>query len=95
MRASDSIFRKPPSEKGRFLKQNSLVDIAMFGERVVGIKVPIKMDLKVKAPPAIRGNTVQGGTKRVTLETGVVVNAPLRRRGRHRPHQHGDGRWNA
>ena len=48
MRASDSIFRKPPSEKGRFLKQNSLVDIAMFGERVVGIKVPIKMDLKVK-----------------------------------------------
>ncbi|MEK7178983.1 MAG: elongation factor P [Patescibacteria group bacterium] len=65
-------------ESGRFLKQNSLVDIAMFGERVVGIKVPIKMDLKVKeAPPAVRGSTVQGGTKQVTLETGVVVNAPL------------------
>jgi elongation factor P len=36
------------------------------------------MDFKVtEAPPAIKGNTAQGGTKVVTIETGGKVNAPL------------------
>ena len=40
--------------------------------------VEIKVDLKVtEAPPSIRGNTAQGGTKIVTLETGATVDAPL------------------
>ncbi|HEY4502727.1 MAG TPA: elongation factor P, partial [Candidatus Paceibacterota bacterium] len=28
-------------------------------------------------PPAVRGNTAQGGTKQVVLESGAVVSAPL------------------
>jgi elongation factor P len=36
------------------------------------------MDFRViEAPPAIRGNTADGGTKLVTLETGIQVNTPL------------------
>ena len=31
----------------------------------------------VEAPPAIRGNTADGGTKQVTLETGIKVSTPL------------------
>lgn len=44
----------------------------------IGIRLPIKVDLKVtEAPPAVRGDTSKGGTKQITLETGAVVNAPL------------------
>jgi len=46
--------------------------------RIIGIKLPIKMELKVvEAPPTIKGNTAQGGNKVVKLETGATVNAPL------------------
>ena len=46
--------------------------------KIIAVRVPIKMDLLVKeAPPAVRGNTAQGGTKQITLETGAIVNAPL------------------
>ena len=30
-----------------------------------------------EAAPAVRGNTVQGGTKQVTLETGATINVPM------------------
>ena len=40
--------------------------------------MPIKMDLKVtEAPPSIKGNTAQGGTKVVELETGAKISVPL------------------
>ena len=62
----------------RFVPQNSIVNALMYDEKVIGLKLSIKVDLKVKeAPPAVRGNTAQGGTKQITLETGAVVNAPL------------------
>ena len=36
------------------------------------------MDLKVvEAPPAVRGNTAQGGNKLVKLESGAEIQAPL------------------
>ena len=50
----------------------------VWNERVITIEIPVKMDLKViEAPPAIRGNTAQGGTKQVTLEGNVKINVPL------------------
>ena len=65
-------------DRGHFLKQNSDVEAMRFEEEVIGIQLPIKLDLKVtEAPPAVKGNTVQGGTKVVTLETGATVNAPM------------------
>lgn len=60
------------------LKPNSLVEVIEFKNQTIGIKMPIKIDLKViEAPPAIRGNTSQGGTKQIKLETGITINAPL------------------
>jgi elongation factor P len=61
-----------------FLKQNSLVSLLVFKEKIIGVDLPIKMDLVVKeAPPAVRGDTSQGGTKQVVLETGATINTPL------------------
>lgn len=47
-------------------------------DRIINIELPIKMDFKViEAPPAVRGNTAQGGTKTVILETGAKISVPL------------------
>jgi len=60
------------------IKPNSLVETMVFDEKIIGINPPIKVELKVvEAPPAIKGNTAQGGSKQVTLETGAVINVPL------------------
>ncbi len=64
--------------QGKFLKANSIVDILTFRERTTGFKLPITVDLKVtEAAPAVRGDTVTGGSKTVTLETGASINVPL------------------
>lgn len=63
---------------GAFLKPNTLVEALIFNEEIIAIRVPIKVELLVKeAPPAVRGNTAQGGSKQVVLETGAAIQAPL------------------
>lgn len=63
---------------GRFFKANSLIEILSWNGKLIGLKFPIKVDLKVtEAPPAVRGDTSKGGTKQITLETGAIVNTPL------------------
>ncbi|PIR44435.1 MAG: elongation factor P [Candidatus Vogelbacteria bacterium CG10_big_fil_rev_8_21_14_0_10_51_16] len=65
-------------DTARFLQQNMLVDVKLFEDKYIGVALPIKMDLKVtEAAPGIRGDTAQGGTKTVTLETGATLNVPL------------------
>jgi len=65
-------------EQGKFMKPNGPIEILTFEDRNIGVKLPIKVELKVtEAPPSIKGNTAQGGTKAVTLETGASLNAPL------------------
>jgi len=62
----------------KFLKPNSIVDAMVFNEGIIGLKLPIKVDLKVKeAHPAVRGNTAQGATKSVVLETGAEIQVPM------------------
>jgi elongation factor P len=65
-------------DKMKFIKENSEVDCLLFDEEIIGIKIPIKVELKVTdAPPAVKGNTATGANKQITLETGLVVNAPI------------------
>jgi elongation factor P len=65
-------------EPGKFLKDNSIIQAVLFDEKVIGVKLPIKVDLKVtEAQPAVRGDTAKGGNKTVTLETGATINVPM------------------
>lgn len=73
-------------EQGRFIKPNTIIEALLFDDpaidqdegKIIGLKMPIKVDLKVtEAPPAVKGNTAQGGSKEITLETGVTLQAPL------------------
>ena len=62
----------------KFLKPNSPVTAIKFDDKVISVLSPIKVDLKVKeAPPGIKGDTAQGGTKKVVLETDAEVDVPL------------------
>lgn len=62
-----------------YLKEQSIYNALYFQNRLIAINAPMFMELKVTdAPPGIKGNTAQGGaTKPVTLETGLVLHAPL------------------
>jgi elongation factor P len=62
----------------KFLKPNQEIVLLIFKDRIINVSLPVKVSLKViEAPPNIKGDTAQGGTKPVTLETGAIVNAPL------------------
>lgn len=66
------------ADKLRFIVKNSVVKALVFDERIIGITIPIKVELKVTdAPPAVKGDTAKGGNKQITLETGAVISGPL------------------
>lgn len=66
------------SDKVKWLKQNSIVEVMLYKEKPITVSIPVKVDLRVtEAPPAIKGDTATGGNKLVTLETGAGVLTPL------------------
>ena len=73
-----SVTDELVGEAGHFLKPNMEVETLSFNGTLFRVKVPIKVDLKVTdAPPDVRGNTAQGGSKVVTLETGTTLDVPM------------------
>lgn len=65
-------------DKVKWLKANSPVEIVTYEDEPITIKIPIKVDLEVReAPPAVKGNTVSGGSKIAELVTGAKINVPL------------------
>ncbi len=69
-------------DSARFLKDNMITTALVWGEdedeKIISIKLPVKVELKITdAPPSIKGSTASGGNKVVTLETGAAINAPL------------------
>jgi len=70
----------------KFLKPNILVTAMLFNDpsnpsgqaKIIGLNLPVKMDLKVtESHPATKGNTAQGATKTVKLETGIELQVPM------------------
>lgn len=65
-------------DKVQWLIQNSTVEVLTYEGKPMTIKIPVKVELVVKdAPPAVKGNTVSGGSKLVELSTGAKINVPL------------------
>lgn len=72
------LTRDIVGEKSVFLKPNLEVQAVVYENKMISIKLPIKISYKVlEAPPSVRGNTAQGGSKQVTLEGGHTVSTPL------------------
>ncbi|MEK7121848.1 MAG: elongation factor P [Patescibacteria group bacterium] len=66
------------SEAVKFLKPNTVLNAIEYNGNITNIELPVKMEFRVmEAPPAIRGDTAQGGVKQVKIETGAYLNVPL------------------
>src|SRR5688572_12363442 len=69
---------KTLGDQAGYLKENIEVKIVECEGRMLGVKFPTTVVLKVtETPPGVKGDTVSRGTKQATLETGLVVNVPL------------------
>lgn len=61
-----------------FLKEGMKVLVRKFGEEVLDIELPVNIELKVvEAPEAVKGNTQNNPQKKVKLETGLEIEAPM------------------
>jgi elongation factor P len=64
--------------QGAYLQDRSEVQALVFEDEIIGIKFPIKVELKVtEAMPAVKGNTSSSALKQVTVETGATVMVPM------------------
>ena len=65
-------------EGAKFLKSNQVLSGIKFQDRIINIVLPIKVQLQVtEAPPGVKGERAQAGTKPAILETGATINVPL------------------
>ena len=61
-----------------YLQENINVTLLYHNKQPIGITLPIFVQLKIaKTSPGIKGDTVGGGNKPATLETGAVIQVPL------------------
>jgi elongation factor P len=62
----------------KFLVENSNVDILYFANEPINIELPIKMFFTViSSPPGVKGNSAGSVNKKITIETGAMLDAPL------------------
>lgn len=65
-------------DAGAFLKEEMEVSILFYHEEVIGVDLPITVELTVvETEPGVRGDTVSGGSKPAKLETGALIHVPL------------------
>jgi len=61
-----------------FLKEGSEAYLLRHDDRLIGVELPIIVDLEVvSTDPGFKGDTVSGATKPATLETGAKIQVPL------------------
>ncbi|HSF86450.1 MAG TPA: elongation factor P [Acidimicrobiia bacterium] len=61
-----------------YLVEGMTVQLNLFEGNPIGIDLPASVELEVSyAEPGVKGDRVSGATKPVTLQTGLVVQAPL------------------
>lgn len=69
-----------PEEKRQYLSEGSSLQVLIREDtgKIIDAEIPITVELKVKmTPPSDKGDTVSGGKKRATLNTGAVVQVPM------------------
>jgi elongation factor P len=61
-----------------YLVENMEIELVSHEGESLDVELPITVDLEVvEAAPGFAGDTAQGATKEVTLETGLKLNVPL------------------
>jgi elongation factor P len=61
-----------------YLKEGFTVEVSSYKGEIVGIELPITVDLEVTdTEPGFKGDTATGGSKPAKLETGLTIQVPL------------------
>lgn len=61
-----------------YLKEGNSVEVTSYQGNVVGIDLPITVELEVtETEPGFKGDTATGGNKPAKLETGLAIQVPL------------------
>ena len=62
----------------KFVKENEMVKVCSHNGNVFAVEAPLFVELEVtETEPGFKGDTVQGGTKPATLETGATIQVPM------------------
>ncbi len=65
-------------EAAPYLLEGATVSVTSYQGTPIGVDLPASVEMDVTyAEPAVKGNTVSGATKAVTVETGLEVQVPL------------------
>jgi elongation factor P len=65
-------------DAAQWLKENDVASLQYAGDELIGVEAPMFVELEVaETEPGFKGDTVQGGNKPATLETGAVINVPM------------------
>jgi elongation factor P len=65
-------------EKRFWLKENAICQLQYADDELIGVDPPMFVELEVtETEPGFKGDTVQGGSKPATLETGAIINVPM------------------
>ncbi len=61
-----------------YLKEQGLAELKIYQDEVIAAEAPMFVELEItETDPGLKGDTVSGGSKPATLETGAVVQVPL------------------
>ena len=61
-----------------YLKENTTIAVLMHNNKPIAVELPTFVELAInKTEPGEKGDTVSGGSKAATLETGAVIQVPL------------------
>jgi elongation factor P len=73
-----TISPKTLGDAVKYLVEEMEIKLEVFEDRIMGIELPKSVILKVTdTPPSFKGDTVSGGGKPATLETGLTVTVPV------------------
>lgn len=73
-----SIEEEDLGDANHYLIENLETQVSFFNGKAITVDVPKSVVLRVaKCDPGLKGNTVSGGGKPATMETGLVVSVPL------------------
>ncbi len=62
----------------QYFKAGDVLEAITYNDDIIAIKYPVKVDLRVtEAMPAVKGNTSQGASKFVKVESGATVSVPM------------------
>lgn len=72
------LTKEQLKDKVSFLIENMEVSVLSYNKEIIGVELPITVELKVVyTEPGLKGNTASSTTKPATLETELVIQVPL------------------